>query len=61
MTDLKNTITNIGAIVILVAGAVQAYIQTLNDQPINFFQLGLAVVVAVIGYFTGKKADGTAK
>ena len=60
-SNLKDTITTIGGIIVLIAGAVNAYIQSIGTGQINWFQLGTAVVVAVIGYFTGKAPSGAAK
>jgi uncharacterized membrane protein YfcA len=59
-SNLKDTISNIGAIVIVIAGAVNAYIQA-QTGPINWFQLAVVVVVAVIGVLTGKTPAGTTK
>ena len=61
MKDAKNTISNWVGIVVLVGGAVQTYLGTLDGSPINWVNLGMAVAVAVIAYFTGKTKDIKAK
>ena len=55
---MKDTISNIVAIVLVIAGAVNGYLQSQSGNgEINYFQLGLAVLGAVIAYLTGKKQD----
>ena len=56
MNDLKNTISNIVAIVLVALGAVQTYLQGVNE--INWLQLALLVGGAIISYLTGKGSDG---
>jgi hypothetical protein len=58
---LKDKITNIGALIVVVVGAINAYLQSQTGDGINWAQLVLAVVVAVIGYFTGKDSQGKPK
>lgn len=60
MNNIKDTLTSIFAIVALVAGAVNAYLQS-NTGNIDWFQLAIAVVVAIVGYYTGKNSNGTVK
>jgi uncharacterized membrane protein YfcA len=61
-SNLKDTITTIFAILMVIAGAVNAFLQanTGNDT-INWYQLVVAVVIAVVAYFTGKNPNGTTK
>lgn len=58
--NLKDQITNVLAILMVVGGAVNAYLQS-NAGDINWLQLGTAVVVAVVAWFTGKNPNGTSK
>lgn len=58
---LKDKITNIIALIMLVGGAVKAYLETLNGGEINWLQLILVVGGALVAYFTGKSGDGKAK
>jgi len=58
---LKDKITNIIALIMVVGGAINAYMQSLNGGDINYFQLASAVVVALVAYFTGKDSQGKAK
>jgi hypothetical protein len=60
-SNLKDKITSIGALVVVIAGAVNAYLQSQTGDGINWTQLIMAVVVAVIGYFTGKAPSGAPK
>lgn len=57
---LKDIITNIVALVMVIGGAINAYLQSVNGE-INWFQLSFAVLGAIIAYFTGKAANGKAK
>ena len=59
--DLKNLITNIIAIISVIIGAVNAYIQSIGEGEINWFQLAMFIIVAIIGWYTGKNAKGSAK
>jgi hypothetical protein len=58
---LKDKITNIGALIVVIIGAINAYLQSSTGDGVNYGQLVLAIVVAVIGFFTGKTGDGMAK
>lgn len=60
MNNTKDKVTNVMAILAIVFAvgqvvvqAVQGYLTSVAD--INWFNLGMAAVVAVIGYWTGKK------
>ena len=57
----KDAITNVIAFVVVISGAINAYIQSLGGGEINWLQLGTAVVVAVISYVTGKGSDARPK
>jgi len=61
MNNIKDWLTTIFAVLMVVGGAVNAFFQANTGDDINWYQLLVAVTVAVIGYFTGKKADGTTK
>ena len=60
MKDPKNTVTTIAAIISVVIGAVNAYLQS-QTGPINWPQLALFVVAAITAYFTGKTPSGASK
>jgi uncharacterized membrane protein len=59
--NLKDNITTILAVLMIIGGTVNAYIQANAGQEINWYQLVVAVVVSVVAYFTGKNPDGTTK
>ena len=59
-STIKDSITNIVAFIMVIGGAVNAYLQSVTDD-INWFQLVFAVLGAVVAYFTGKANDGTPK
>lgn len=62
MTNIKDTLTNIAAVVILVFTAIQEYMATIPvDGTIDWFKVIAAIVVAVVAWFTGKNANGTKK
>jgi len=61
MNNLKDTLTTILAFILLIAGAINTYLQSLNGGEINWFQLLIAVVAATIAYLTGKTATGKKK
>jgi len=58
MKNLKDTLTNMVAVVLVVFGAAQAYLDSLGTGEINWLQLGFAIAAAIIAYFTGKGLDG---
>ena len=58
--DLKNTLTNILGIVLVVLGAGNAYLQSIEGD-VDLMQLGIAIVAAVIAYVTGKDKNVKAK
>lgn len=61
MNNIKDLLTTIFAIIAVIAGAVNAYLQSLGTGAIDYFQLALAIIVALVAYLTGKNANGTAK
>lgn len=56
----KDIITNIAALVVVIAQAVSTYLQA-NAGDVNYVQLILAVALAVGLYLTGKAGDGSPK
>lgn len=55
---MKDTLSNIVAVLLIVLEAINAYLQAnTGNGEINYFQLALAVLGAVIAYLTGKKQD----
>jgi hypothetical protein len=56
----KDIITNIAAIVVVVAQAISTYLQA-NAGDINYIQLVLSIALALGLYLTGKSGDGSAK
>ena len=52
---VKDRVTSICALVILAAGALKTALDAQATGEINWFVAASAVVVAVIGWFTGKK------
>jgi hypothetical protein len=61
MKNIKDILTTIFAIVSIVAGAVNAYLQSIGTGEIDWFQLGIAIIVALVAYLTGKNPNGTTK
>jgi uncharacterized membrane protein len=60
MKNPKNTITNIAAIIIVVATALKTALDASAGTDINWLAVVFGVTTAVIGYLTGKKPDGKA-
>jgi len=58
---LKDQVTTIAALIYVIVTAVQQTLAATNGDSINWFTVLSAVVVAVIGYFTGKSGSGAAK
>lgn len=56
MKNSKDLITNIVAIVSVIGGAANAYLQSAAGD-INWGQLGGACLLAVVAWFTGKKTN----
>lgn len=61
MKNTKDLVTNAVAIISVVGGAVNAYLQTSAGTDINWMQLGGAVLMGIVAWFTGKSATGAAK
>ena len=57
---LKDIITNVVAIIMVIGGAINAYLQSVTGE-INYFQLAFAVLGAIVAYFTGKTGNDKAK
>lgn len=53
----KDLISNVLAIILVVVGAVQTYLEATAGQEINWVQLILLIVGALISYFTGKTGN----
>ena len=60
MGTFKDTFTNIIAFAMVIVGAINVYMQSLVGE-INWLQLAMVVLGAVVAYFTGKSGDGKAK
>jgi hypothetical protein len=58
MQNLKDKLTNIVALVIVIGAAIKTFLDASTGQDINWLQLVFAVAVAVIGWLTGKNSDG---
>jgi hypothetical protein len=60
-SNLKDTITNIVAYILVALGALNTFLQANAGQPINWQQLVLFVTGAVISYLIGKQPNGKTK
>lgn len=60
MKNLKDKISNIAGLLILVATAVQQTLSVQAGNDINWLTIAVAVGGAVVAWLTGKKADGKA-
>lgn len=59
---MKDTISNVIAIVLVIAGAANTALQAqTGNGEINWFQLAFAILAAVVAYLTGKKPDLSGK
>lgn len=54
MKSTKDRITNIAALVIVIATAVKEGVAAASGDVVNWLNIAIAVVVAVIGWYTGK-------
>jgi hypothetical protein len=61
MKNLKDKLTNIVALALLIAGSLDTYLKSIEGTEINWFQLVFYVGGALVAYFTGKGMDGKAK
>lgn len=62
MSNIKDWLTNIFAILLVIATAANAYFQSLpSDGSIDWFELIVGIIAALIAYFTGRNSDGSKK
>ena len=61
MKNLKDTISNYAAVILVIAGGVQTFLTLNASKPIDFGQLSLYLVGIIIAYLTGKNPDGSTK
>ena len=62
MNGLKDTLTTVFGIILVIAASVNTYLESLCAEcTVDILPLIIAVVVAVISWFTGKNGDGTTK
>ena len=57
---IKDAVSNVLAFILVIAGAANAYLQSASGE-IDYFQLGIAVIGAVVAYLTGKDSQGKPK
>lgn len=60
-SNLKDKISTALAILLVLLGAVNTYIQANAGKPVDYTQLSLFVISAVISYLTGKNPNGSTK
>jgi len=62
MNGLKDTLTTVFGVILVLAAAVSTYLDSLCAEcVVEPLTLIIAVVVAIISWFTGKNGDGTTK
>lgn len=61
MSDIKGIISTVVAVVSVIVGAVNAYLQSIGTGEISWFQLAVFVFLAVLGWFQGRNANGSKK
>ena len=62
MNGLKDTLTTVFGVLLVLAAAVNTYLESLCEVcVVEPLPLIIAVVVAIISWFTGKNGDGTTK
>ncbi len=62
MGNIKDVLTTIFGIVLVIATAVTTYMDSLClECTVDVWQLIIAIVVATIAYFTGKTGNGKTK
>lgn len=59
--NFKDAFSNVLAIILVIAGAVQAYIGTIGEGTIDWYVLIITVVGAVVAWLTGKSRTGGVK
>jgi hypothetical protein len=55
--NLKNTITTVLAILIVVATAANVYMTSVNGEEWDWYKFVIGIVAALVAYFTGKDKD----
>ena len=62
MSNIKDTLTTVLAVILVVAAAVNTYLESLcTECVIEPLPLVIAVVVAIVAWFTGRNGDGSGK
>jgi len=61
MGNIKSWLTDIVAVLATIFAAVQAYLGTIGEGSIDWFQFAIVVVTAVIAFFTGRNPDASKK
>jgi len=61
MGNIKSWLTDIVAVLATVFAAVQAYLGTIGEGSIDWFQFVIVIVTAVIAFFTGRNGNGSKK
>lgn len=62
MSNIKDTLTTVLAVILVVAAAVNTYLESLCAECVmEPLPLVIAVVVAIVAWFTGRNGDGSQK
>jgi len=62
MSNIKDTLTTILAVILVIAAAVNTYIESLcTECVIEPLPLVIAIVVAIVAWYTGRNGDGSKK
>ena len=62
MSNIKDTLTTILAVILVIAAAVNTYIESLcTECVIEPLPLVIAIVVAIVAWYTGRNGDGSGK
>jgi len=62
MSNIKDLLTTIFGIVLVIATAINTYLESLCAEcSLEILPLIIAIVVAVIAWFTGRNGDGSKK
>lgn len=56
--NFKDKTTNWIAIAMVLLGAIDSYMKINANQDINWYNLGLSILGALVAYLTGKGMDG---